>query len=378
MPYFHSIMALWVVYPAKEENIQAGGETWWQSPQYQIGNGAWILEDFNQNTGSVYSSNPNYYSGEPNYDIQIKYIEDSVVAFEAYKNNELDVIASASETLSEIENDPDLTSQHLTYAGSCTFGIKFNLHPTRLGVENPFSDKKVREAFALAFDTESWIREVDSGLSFAASTWIPPGFPGYDSTASPTFDVEAARAALAESSYGGPDALNALGLKLTFGDSARNRQRFEWLVANYKSNLGIDLALDPVESTTFSGMLRNSDQYPLLNRAGWCVDIPDPQDWLSSWRSGSSLTRPQGYNNPNFDALLDAADTELDPTQRAELYRQAQQTMISDIPMALAYHTLQHFLVKPWVKGIRTTPKDLMFPGDINATSISIDVASIP
>jgi len=29
-PYFHTVMSMWVTYPAKEELITAGGATWWQ------------------------------------------------------------------------------------------------------------------------------------------------------------------------------------------------------------------------------------------------------------------------------------------------------------------------------------------------------------
>ena len=43
-PYFHTVMSLWVTYPAKEENITEGGENWWNSSKFQIGNGPYVLE----------------------------------------------------------------------------------------------------------------------------------------------------------------------------------------------------------------------------------------------------------------------------------------------------------------------------------------------
>ena len=42
-PYFHTVMSLWVTYPAKEENISAGKEQWWNSSKFQVGNGPYIL-----------------------------------------------------------------------------------------------------------------------------------------------------------------------------------------------------------------------------------------------------------------------------------------------------------------------------------------------
>jgi len=377
--YFHTVMSIWVAYPAKQENIEAGGETWWQTPEYQIGNGGWILKTFAQDIGTIFVSNTNYYGGEPYYDIEYKYISDSVAAFDAYKNNELDVISSAAEDFSIIDDDPDLKAQHKTYPSSCTTVIKFNLNSTWNDIENPFTDKKVREAFALAFDTEGWVRDVDGNLSSPTWTWIPPGYPGYDVNSPLRFNVEAAKAALAASSYSGPDALNALGLKLTFGDTPRNLQRSEWLVANYKDNLGVNIELDPVDNATFTNLTRDPATFPLMTRQGWCADYPDPQNWLSVyWKSDTAFAQRQGYNNSVFDSLVNQAGVETDPAKRIELYAQAQQLLLSDIPAAFGYNALSHYLVKPWVKGYQTTSQDLMYPGDIDPTSIYIDASMIP
>ena len=378
-PYFHTVMSLWVVYPAKQENIEAGGETWWLSPKYQLGNGAWILQELDQNSSTIFVSNPNYYGGEPYYDIEYRYLTDSAAAFEAFRNNELDIITPTSDDFQAMDADPDLKAQYLSYAGSCTIVIKFNLHPTWNGGENPFTDKKVREAFALGFDAASWAREVDDSLSTPTWTWIPPGYPGFDATSPLRFDPEAARAALQASRYGGPEGLNKLGLKLTFSDTARNRERYEWLAASYKTILGVEIALDPVETTTFNSLQSDPATYPLLIRTGWCADYPDPQNWLSVyWKSDTSFAERQGFNNTKFDALVNAANVEIDAERRIELYAQAQQVLLESIPAAFGYNTAQHFFVKPWVKGYVVSPQDLIYPGDANPTSIYIDASMLP
>ena len=116
---------------------------------------------------------------------------------------------------------------------------------------------------------QGWAKDVDSGLSTATWTWIPPGFPGYDAEDKTLgYDVERAKKALADSTYDGPEALNALGLKLTFGDTPRNRQRTEWLVNNYKQNLGVDIALDPIEPTTFTAHHQGSQDLPAAGPPG--------------------------------------------------------------------------------------------------------------
>jgi oligopeptide transport system substrate-binding protein len=381
-PYFATIAGLWVGYPAKEENIEAGGDIWWTSAKYQVGNGPFIWKSVDPFVRSVFVPNPNFVGGPvPTYNIEYSYITDTAVAFEAYKNNEFDVIASVAEDLDAINSDPDLAAQHLQWPGSCTIKIQFSLQPTWNGKPNPFYDKKVREAFALAFDAEGWVKDVDGNLSTPTWTWIPPGYPGYDPNTPLRFDPEAARAALAAAGeeFNTPEKLNALGLKMAFGDTARNRVRSEWLVANYKKHLGVDIALDPVDTTTYTAIQKDPNTFPLLSRGGWCADYPDPQNWLSVyWRSDTTFASRPGYKNEEFDKLVNEADATIDPVKRAELYAQAQQILLADIPAAFGYNTLNHYLVKPWVKGIMTTPQDGMFPGDTVPWTITIDTSMIP
>ncbi len=380
-PYFATIAGIWVGYPAKEENIAEGGDIWWTSSKYQIGNGPFIWKSVEPFVKSVFVPNPNYVgAGIPTYTLEFSYITDSAVAFEAYKNNELDVVGSAAEDLPVIEADPDLTAQHVTYAGSCTTKIQFSLFPTWNGAPNPFTDKKVREAFALGYDAEGWARDVDGGLGSPTWTWIPPGYPGYDPESPLKFDPEAAKAALAAASepFNSAEKLNAMGLKMTYSASARNQARHEWLAANYKAILGVDLALDPVDPTTYTALQKDPNTYPLLSRGGWCADYPDPQNWLSVyWRSDAFSTR-WGYNNPDFDALVNEADQTVDVAKRADLYKQAQQVLLNDIPAAFGYNSLNHYLVKPWVTGFQTTPQDGTYPGDVTPWTITIDTSMIP
>ncbi len=376
-PYFATIAGIWVGYPAKEENIAEGGDIWWTSSKYQVGNGPFVWQSVEPFVKSVFVPNANYVgAGIPTYTLEFSYITDSAVAFEAYKNGEFDVVASAAEDLPVIDADADLTAQHVKYAGSCTTKIQFSLHPTWNGQPNPLADPKVREAFAYAYNAEGWVTDVDGGLGSATWSWIPPGYPGYDAASPLKFDVEAAKAALAAASepFNSAEKLNAMGLKMTYAASARNQQRHEWLAANYKENLGVDLALDPVEPTTFTALQKDPDTYPLFSRGGWCADYPDPQNWLSVyWRSDTTFANRFGYNNPAFDELVNKGDVETDPTARMEYYAQAQQILLADIPAAFGYNSLNHYLVKPWVTGFNATPQDGTYPGDVTPWTITID-----
>ena len=173
-PYFATIAGIWVGYPAKEENIAEGGDIWWTSSKYQVGNGPFVWQSVEPFVKSVFVPNANYVgAGIPTYTLEFSYITDSAVAFEAYKNGEFDVVASAAEDLPVIDADADLTAQHVKYAGSCTTKIQFSLHPTWNGQPNPLADPKVREAFAFAYNAEGWVTDVDGGLGSAPGVGFP-------------------------------------------------------------------------------------------------------------------------------------------------------------------------------------------------------------
>jgi oligopeptide transport system substrate-binding protein len=370
-PFFHTIASLWVTYPAKEELISEGGENWWNSSKFQVGNGPFILSALEPFVRAYFVPNPNYWRGVATYDLEFRYITDTAVQFEAYKNNEFDIVILGAEDLATVQQDPTLNAEANIYPGSCTFALMFHQ------LKEPFTDQKVREAFAYALDRDTWVQDVLKGLGAPTLTWIPPGFPGYDATENRWgFDTEAAKQAIADSSYGSIDKLPPI--TLTFSDTPRNRVRYEWLAGKYQENLGVSMELNPVESTTYTALTKDIETAPQVYILGWCADYPDPQNWLSVyWKTGAFGERI-GYSNPELDALLAQADSTVDPTERMGLYDEAQKLLIAGAPVAMFWNNVNSYLVKPWVKDLAKTPMDSGWPGDNDPLTITIDTSMIP
>lgn len=363
-PYFHTVMALWVVYPAKEELITEGGETWWNEAKYHVGNGPFVLESLEPQVSARLVPNEYYWDGQPSVNLEYSYITDTAVAFEAYKNDEFDIVPLASEDLGTVMADPTLSAEAAIYPGSCTFAVLFHQ------LKPPFDNKAVREAFAYALDRDAWVKDILKDLGAPTLTWIPPGFPGYEEGETRLgYDANKALQTLADAGFTvaggqliGPDGA-AIEIVDTFSDTPRNRTRNEWLVAKWKEVLGIDIALNPVEPTTYTALTKDVETAPQMFILGWCADYPDPQNWLSVyWKTGAFGERI-GYSNPELDDLLNQADTEGDPATRAELYAQAQDMLVGDSPGAFFWNNVNAYLVKPWVKGLVRTPMDPAFPG---------------
>jgi len=370
-PYFHTIMGIWVAYPAKQENIEEGGEIWWLSSKFQVGNGPFILKSMEPYVRSYFTPNPNYWGGVANVDIEYRYITDSAVSFQAYKNDEFDIIGLAAEDLETVMADPVLSKEANIYPGSCTYALMFHQ------LKEPFTDQKVREAFSMAIDRETWVKDVLKGLGSSTLTWIPPGYPGYQEGETRWgYDPDAAKQAIADSSYGSADKLPKI--TATFSDTPRNRLRYEWLIAKMSEVLGIAIELNPVEATTYTALTKDITTAPQMYILGWCADYPDPQNWLSVyWKTGCFGQRIAS-SIPDFDALVNEADTSTDPAKRAELYAQAQDLLTAGAPVAFFWNNVNTYLIKPWVKGVVLTPQDAGWAGNVSPLTIDIDTTMLP
>ena len=85
-----------------------------------------------------------------------------------------------------------------------------------------------------------------------------------------------------------------------------------------------------------------------------------------------------GYSSEELDTLSKQADVlPVDDPERAQLYLDAQKVLVKDAPVAFLYHDAGPFLVKPWVKGLHSTPLDY-FPGIFDISSIEIVTELLP
>ncbi len=346
-PYFASIATLWTGMPARESDITAGGDSWTE-PETYIGNGPFKMTEWRHNESITFEANENYRQPVKLARWQYVMINETAVAFAAYQNDELDITSVTSENLRAVEGDATLSGEMVDVPGDCTFYYGFNIR------KPPFDDQNVRMAFARSFDREDFVENVLAGIGKAADGgFIPVGQPGYDNTdKAQAFDVEAAKALLSESTYGSAAGLPEI--KFTFSSTNFNKLQAEWVQQQWKANLGIDIALDPVESTVYTQLVKEPETTPQLFYLGWCLDFPHEQNWHSTvWKSGAGVSAGRtGYNNPEFDRLTGEADRNTDADAAGATYLQAGKILSEDAPAAWVFYRQSKALIKPWVKGL--------------------------
>jgi oligopeptide transport system substrate-binding protein len=361
-PYFHTLASLWVIYPAKQELIDSGGDIWFQDPANQVGNGPFKITTIDQSRNLIeLQANENYWGGQPKLGtVQLMFIGDLSVALQAYQNDEIDITPPDPNDAPTLRSDSVLSKEYIEPLGSCTESFELN------NTKAPFDNKLIRQAFNVGFDRESFVRDALKDTSAKTVTWIPPGYPGYDGD-DKRLDFDAAKAKQLLSEAGFPDGQGLPEIKISYNsNNPATQARVEYLIQMYQNTLGISLVPDPIEGQTLNGLRKDvTTAPPFVYGGGWCADYPDPQDWLSIfWHSSSQFAQNIGYKNPEFDALVEEADVTIDQAKRLELYAEAQRLLLDDAPYIIRSTSKSSFLVKPYVKGLEITPQDSnTYPG---------------
>ena len=361
-PVFLLLATMWPLYPVRQDIIDANGDQWWEAATH-IGNGMFTLSSWNHDENITLTKNPNWHRQSFLDTIEIDFIDDDAVAFLAYKEGELDIVTLGPAELVQVRGDEALKEEFQTYASLVTIGIYFNNDDPALAI------KEVRQALASAIDRTEYAEVVREGAVGPAYGWVPPGMPGFDPEVGKQYDEATDKAAdlLADGGFAGGGGLE---FEILTTDSSISKLTNAWLKEQWETNLGVKITFNVVERATYFAD-RNSGNYQITT-GGWGADYPDPQNWMPLFRSGGGLNSGN-YSNTAFDALIEAADVELDNDKRIQNYLDAQVIMLEDVPFAPLYHGRRNMLVKPWVQGFLGSPMESAQPGDFFFEMIFIE-----
>ena len=362
LPTFIDLLALWPVYPVRQDMVDAHPDSWAQpdasgAMPYYIGNGPFIIKEWVQNDHYTLVPNPNYWGTKPYLTkIIFKIIQDANTALAAYKNNELDQSGVPGGTQKATMSDPVLSPDILRYPILTTFGLRFNMTVA------PFDNLLVRQAISCSIDRQSYIDKVRGGVGKVALSWIPPGMPDYDASLGQdwAFNPTKAQQLLAQAGYPGGKGLPTI--KFQYSQSGTNPVLAAFVQEQLKTNLGVDITLEPYDSKALSALVNNK-QFTWA-WFGWGADYPDPDNWLPQLYGTNGGNNKQHYSNAQFDALSAAALKELDNTKRLQDWADAQKLLVADCPAVWIMYAETFLLQKPWVKNMVTTSMDGNVAGD--------------
>ncbi len=344
-PYFLAKLTYPTAFVVDQQQVESNPRNWTRKPN---GTGPFKMVEWRVNERIILQANENYYNGVPSVN-RIFYNLAGGSSLTQYESNEVDISGIGPDDYSRVQSSSDPLSQdYKTGPELSVWYIAFNTNVP------PFDDANVRRAFAMAIDRNQLATVVDKGMLPVANSFMMPGLPGYNKDATlPAFDPNAAKQALAQSKYHDAAGLGSITLTVS-GAGATADYDTQALVQMWKDNLGVDVTISQEETATYFDDIQQSRLQ--MWTSGWIMDYPDPENLLDLLFYSKSPNNDSRYSNPDYDNLIVQARTEQDPQKRLQLYQQAEQILINDLPWIPLYFGQQHYVVKPYVKGFDPTP----------------------
>jgi oligopeptide transport system substrate-binding protein len=362
--YLPDLVALWVVPPLRQDIIQKAGDSWTQDPTTYIGNGPFKMSEWVHQDHITLVPNSNYVGTQPTLQkVTYLMVTDGEADYAAYRNNERDWTLVPDADVQAVKSDPTLSQQAVQYTELTTFWLIMN------NARTPLDNVNVRKALSMGIDRNALIRDSAAGVGQPATSMIPPGMPGYQPELGKDIDFNPAQAKqlLAEAGYADPSTFPHL--QFSYSTTSANQSRAEFIQAQLKQNLGIDIQLNSMESKAYQAAYKDKN-YDLAF-GGWGADYPDPQDWMGSLFGCNASNNKYNFCDQAFDQASVQGDTGTNPAQRLQAYAQAQQILVNDLPVAPLFYRGRMVVVKPWVQNLVITPKD-DYPGVSFLPNVSV------
>lgn len=346
-PYFLGMLAHQAYMPLHKGTIErfgAMGErgTRWTRAGNHVGNGPYKLTEWNPNAILRVRRNPYYWNAGivPLDGVDFYPIDNLWTEERAFRNGQLDLTGDVPLHMIARykEEHPD---QIVLYPYLGTYFYRFNV--TRA----PFTDRRVRQAFALALDRDAIVTKVMKGGETPAEFLTPPGTAGYVCRHHVKYDPEAARALLAEAGF--PNGAGLPPIDLLYNTSESHKLIAEAVQEMWKTNLSADVRLFNQEWKTYLAST-NKLEYTVA-RSAWIADVVDPVNFLECFMTDNGNNRT-GYSSAEFDGLINAAYAEPDPARRFEILQEAEALLLEDAPFVPVYFYSRKYLKRPEVHGM--------------------------
>lgn len=347
-PYLAAAATLPAWFPAHQTSIEKLGPfddraAKWTRPENMVCNGPFLLKEWSPGSRVVVDRNPNYWDAKRVRLTRIMFfpIENASTQEAAFRAGQLHVTSDVP--LSRIafyrRNQPGILRIDPFLD---TAFLRFNT------VRKPFADPRVRQALARALDRTALVRDVTLGGQQPAHCLTPPGMPGYTARTSIPDDFAGARRLLAEAGY--PGGRGFPRVEIQFTTLELNQRLLEAVQQMWRRELGIEVSLANKEQRVWLSdeRLRNYD----ISYAHWIGDYVDPGTYLELFLTdgGNNST---GWSSPEYDRLVAAGSSALDPSRRVELYQQAEALLLDDAPIAPVFFGTRVFLCHPAVRNWR-------------------------
>jgi dipeptide transport system substrate-binding protein len=348
--YFLSVISNPCFFPINEKVAKENPE-WFAEADTFVSNGPFKLAEWNHDSDFTMVKNDQYWDAKNVKLDKVHWamVSDPNTEYQMYTTGELDTSDVPAELADKLfaEGNVNIEDQ----AGQ--YFYRFNV------TMEPFQNKNIRKAFALAVDQKQMVELVTKNKEKPAYGFVSYGFKdpsGKDFRETNgdliKTDVEKAKELLKKGME--EEGYTKLPeVTLTYNTLESHKKIAEALQQMFKENLGVDVKLANMESSVFA-----SEQKALkfqLSRSSFLADYADPINFLENFVTGSPMNRT-GWSNAEFDQLIKDAKMEKDENKRYEMMYKAEKILMDEAPIIPIHFYNQVYLQNKDVTGIVRHP----------------------
>lgn len=304
-----------------------------------IGTGPFRFVRWERGSYILLERNPHYWDApRPHLDqVYFRFLKDGAATVAALETGAIHYVSGSNVPLTNVERlkkTPSIVVERFDSSYSPTLlGFGFNL-------DRPiFKDVRVRQAIAHAIDREFILKNVWQGLGSLSDSPVPPQNVEFHASDVPKypFDLAKAEALLDQAGYG----RQADGTRLTFTCDPKMPNALVTKAAQFiratlaRIGVRVDIRTQSL-GEYLDRVFTRRDFDTIIYTSGFAIDPAlgiQRFYWTKTFQPGVPFSNAVHYSVPEVDALLEAAQVELDKAKRRALYVEAQQAIQRDVPI---------------------------------------------
>lgn len=343
-PYtpFLSLLAMKGAKIVPREAVEAKDPAFERAP---VGTGPFRFVRWEDGKEIVLEGNPDYFRGRPHLDRLVYAILPSATdagVYQEFRAGAFEESPVPSDLREEVLVDGAVQVIRRPILGVQFYA--FNLSRPE------WRERKARQAVMASLDRAAVVNRGARGRYRPTAGLLPPGLLGYHPDRPvPPADAKGAANLLHEGAPGGlPPITVWSGVRTELAQVELDAIREAW------TGLGLSVETRYTDDWPQFQQFMREGKMSVFRRA-WFADLPDPDNVLRILFHSRSEYNYIGYANPSVDRLLDQGRAELDPVRRAEMYREAEDKILADVPVIPLLHFWIEQAYQPYVKGVEVS-----------------------
>ncbi|QDX92305.1 peptide ABC transporter substrate-binding protein [Brevibacillus laterosporus] len=344
-PFFLELTAFYTYYPVNQK-LDTANPDWAKDAKTHLGNGPFKLDTWEHKSKIVLTKNENYWDKDSvkMEKIEFSMIDDGNTELSMFDNGDLDW---AGKPVGDLPTDAvpikKADGSLKVKPTASIYWYKFNTEKA------PFTNAKIRKAFAYAMDRKAIVDNITQAGERPAMGILPPTMAIKPEGYFKDNDADTAKKLLDE-------GMKELGISklppitLSFNTLEGNKKIAEAIQDQWKKNLNVDVRLENTEWKVYIDRLHQGSYQ--IGRMAWSADFNDPINFLEQYRDKKGGNNDTNWENAKYKELLIKSASETDPAKRTQLFAEAEQIIMDEMPVIPIYYRTQNWIQNEKVKGV--------------------------